>query len=449
MLGCSLIVIAEGIGSRGGILQALAAAAALLVLLRFSTQEGGEKKTNLCSIGFGLSILGVAVFAAGLLILGWSSHRATHTTSDELCGIRQAMAFQSGRATLPLDFFGPYIDPTSVCFARSPDGFFAIQGPGWPAVLAASSVSGISQESVPWMLAGITLFSVGMIGVLGGGFPVAIALMVSLRHNQFFGEISRSYWSHSLAMLCVAVVMLSVIGAQHVSGKRMRMACLCMAGVADGLLILTRPLVGLSIVAWLILSVVLLRRDREGGIKWKDLAVSLVGPLCGGLLYGLFNHFTTGNFFLSGYEYAFGEGHNPGFFRVSPNGVAHTPERAWMLLQHHVRHLLLFVVPSALYFVGAVVLGASVVWSREVGCALLLTLCMWLGAATYWDSSYFVGPRFYYESMVPVTVLVFTALWNTVRTVGKWVPSTKWMRWIEPVGYLLLAWLIFPEPPVH
>jgi hypothetical protein len=391
----------------------------------------------------------VALLAAMFLIRGWSSHRATYTTSDELCGVRQAIAFEHGRATLPLDFFGAHIDPSSVCFARSPNGFFAIQGPGWPAVLAAASVVGIPQERVPWLIAISTLFLVGISGVLMGGLPLAIALMVSLQHNQFFDDISRSYWSHSLSMLCVALIMMSVISAQGASQERARIVCFLSAGIATGLLLLTRPLVGLSALASVGMWGLFLLRGKGRGFAWKVALAFLVGPLCGATLYGLFNHFTTGSFFLSGYEYSFGVGHNPGFFRVSPNGVVHTPARAWMLLRHHVGHVLLFVVPSALYFLVAVVFGVGMAWSRSLVFALWMTLCLWLGAATYWDSSYFVGPRFYYESLVPLTMVVFGALWNSIRLLSGAARLGKEAAWIETLLFLGLVLALLPEPPVR
>lgn len=397
----------------------------------------------------GLSLSIVAMIAVACLISGWSSHRATFVTGDELCSVRQSLAFEKLRVTLPRDFFGPHIDPTGTCFARSARGLFSVQAPGWPAVLAAGKWLGIPAERLPWVLATMTLFVAGSIGALIGSTPLALAIMVSLWHNQFFDAISRSFWSHTLAMLCVALTLLGVIAAHVALTARVRLLWLSFAGVATGLLLLTRPLEGLSVIASVLLSLAFRGpNERKEKIAIMVLAFG-AGPLVGGILYGLFNHFTTGSFFVSGYQYQYGPGHNPGFFNVSPNGLAHTPERAWLLLHHHVRHVLLFVVPGGLYFLVAVIAGMGMAWTRPVGLALLMLICIWLGASTYWASSYFVGPRFYYESMIPLTVVVFGALWNVVRLAESRLALLRRYTWLGPLFYVAMAYLILPNPPLR
>ena len=391
----------------------------------------------------------VVVMSILFCLHGWDTHRAHPRTADELCSLGQARAFTSLSATLPLTAFSKHEDPTNACFARSENGYFSVQGPGWPALLATLRMCGIPQENVPWLIATTTLFLTGLAGLMLAGLPVAIMSMVVLANNQFFDEISRSLWSHSACMLFVTTAIVCMLALTSPQRKNQRLV-LAILGISIGMAMLTRALVGISCGFGVIGALALfISMDNGALLTRRNAMLFAAGPATAFILYGLFNLGTTGSFFLSGYEFVHGAGHNPGLFHVAPNGIAHTPERAWMLLHHHVRHLVQFVLPYRWVFWAVIALSVTIGWNARVA-SIVVTLCaMWLGAATYWDSSYFVGPRFYYESTIPLTLLITMSMWSLTERVSLFIRSPRLAR-IAHVGiFVLVSLLLLPSPPVQ
>ena len=391
----------------------------------------------------------IALVVLFISLRGWQTHSAHRYTTDELCTLRQSTAFESLSATLPLNTFAPHLDPTGACFARSEHGYFSVQAPGWAATMAFTKSVGIPQERLPWILASLTLLIVGIIGVEVGGFLLGAMTIVALSHNQFFDEISRSYWSHSLAMLLTACGVLSLIHL-HTPHTRNLWPPILAVGLISGALLLTRPLLGLSFMAGAAVSIAfsIPRTFSREGLRL--LFLFGVGPLLGGLAYGYFNLSTTGSFFVSGYEYVHGPGHNPGFFHVTPNGIEHSPARAALLLQHHVRLLLRFVVPSLWYFIALLPIACTLGWSPAMRSIALILLSLWLGAGTYWDSSFFFGPRFYYESTIPLTLLVTSAYFTLSKAASNTIPcSPRARRLIASSIFLIVMLVTIPSPPVQ
>ena len=378
---------------------------------------------------------------------GWNGHKAHPLTADELCSLGQARAFKSFSATLPLTAFSKYEDPTNGCFARSDKGYFSVQGPGWPALLATLQMSGISQENIPWLIATTTILLTGIAGLIVSGLPVALMSMVVLANNQFFDEISRSMWSHSACLLFVTMAIVSMLLATSPKTKRQRTA-LSILGVSLGLAMLTRPLVGFSCLTGVMCALTIVRGDTFR-FTYRNLLSLLIGPTLAFFLYGLFNDATTGSFLVSGYEFVHGTGHNPGLFHVAPNGTIHSPERALMLLHHHVRHLVQFVLPYRWTFWAVVAVSVTIGWTPRVA-ALMVVLCaMWFGAATYWDSSYFVGPRFYYESTTLITLLITMGVWSLTEPATFLIRSPR-VASIAHIGiFVLISVLLLPSPPVQ
>jgi hypothetical protein len=384
---------------------------------------------------------------------GWSSHRASATTGDELCMINQARAFAGFSVTLPLDTFGKYIDPTTPCFIKNKEGFYSVQAPGWAAVLAAFRIVGVPDQSVTWLLASVSLFLVGILGLYCGGLAVGAMSILSLAHNQFFDEMSKTLWAHPACMLFLSAALALLVIYPSFSPRYERKFLIAI-GALLGLMVLTRPLTGVSAAVGVFIIVAVRCRGRS--LRWMitSLALLALGPAIAAALYGLFNHLTTGDVWLNGYEVVHGPGHNPGFNRISPAGVAHTPERAVMLLHHHVRHLLQFVVPSPWCFFGALAVLVVRGCERHSIALLLVLITIWLGAATYWSSSYFVGPRFYYESLVPLTVLISVAGWRLVDAVFSFLPLRsyyiqKYRNVLCAVVYVALMIFLLPAPPVR
>jgi hypothetical protein len=382
-------------------------------------------------------------------IVGWSSHKAYVLIDDEQCGIRQSVAFEKYQMTLSRQDFPSWFDPTSPCFARSEKGYFSVQAPGWAAVMALGNSLGVPRERLPWLLASTSLLTVAAVGFVIGGLPLGLGLLIALYSNQFFDSMSRSFWGHTAAMTAVGIVTLCVVLVVNTGSARNKLVLAGVSGGATGVIILTRPLVGISVAIFyglfLLIEALLVKSKRNFCFQ---AGMFLIGPTLAVLLYGLFNQGTTGSFLTSGYEFLYGTGHNPGFNRLSPNGVVHTPARGYLLLRHHVRDLLSFILPSKVHFFGLLALAVGIGWSRSVGYLLVLVLCMWLGAATYWDSSYFVGPRFYYESLVPLLVVMISILWNSIKNLTELV-TPYWYRDVLGIVCFAAALIsIIPSPPL-
>lgn len=391
----------------------------------------------------------IGLLALTVSIAGWRSHAAHRYTADELCALRQSMAFETFSATLPLSTFDPHLDPTGACFARSKFGYFSVQAPGWAATLAGAKKIGVPHERLPWLVASLTLVVVGLIGVqLGGGLLGAMSI-IALSHNQFFDEISRSYWSHSLTMLFTALGILLLVHLPT-SKERNLSTHIFMVGVVSAAILLTRPLVGLSFIVGAAPTIAF---SLPRPLSKETLRLALVfaaGPLLGVLLYGYFNLATTGSFFLSGYEYVHGPGHNPGFFHVAPNGIEHTPARAAMTIHHHVRLLLQFVIPSTWYFIAVLPVAFTIGWSPGLRSVVLVLLALWLGAGTYWDSSFFYGPRFYYESLIPLTLIIVSGYYAGTKALATALPGSPRIKQLIAGGlFVVVTVLMLPTPPVR
>lgn len=391
-----------------------------------------------------LTLLLVSVF---FCLLGWNDHRAHPSTADELCSLNQARAFSSLSATLPLTTFNKHEDPTNTCFTRSERGFFSVQAPGWSALLAALTTCGIPRENAPWLIASTTLFLTGVAGFLIAGLPVALMSMVFLANNQFFDEMSRTLWSHPACLLFVTMGVVSTLIAISPETKRQRLT-LSIVGVSLGLAMLTRPLVGVSCLVGVVGSLTLVSENRKLLTRRHMVALG-AGPSVAFILYGLFNLATTEDFFLNGYEFMYGPWHNPGFYQLAPDGAVHTPERAWMLLRHHVRHLVQFSLPYLWLLWVVVATSVTIGWNRKVA-SLIITLCaMWLGAATYWCSSYLVGPRFYYESTVPLILLITTSVWSLTHRGVSYISSPRLANAVHVSVFVVISVLLLPSPPVQ
>jgi hypothetical protein len=407
-----------------------------------------DNEDSRCTPDFSSSLL-IGLVTLAVSMWGWQSHTARRYTADELCTLRQSMAFEQSSATLPLSTFDPHLDPTGPCFARSQFGYFSVQAPAWAATLAAAKEIGIPQERVPWLIASFTLLIVGLIGAQLGGALVGAVTIVALSHNQFFDEMSRSYWSHSLTMLLTACGVLLLVRIPR-SAKRPLFTYVLGLGLISGAILLTRPLVGLSFMTGAALAISFFMQRPFSKKTLQSIAIFAVGPLLGVILYGYFNLSTTGSFFLSGYEYIHGPGHNPGFFQVAPNGIEHTPARAASLLHHHVRLLLRFTFPSTWPFIAILPVAFTIGWSPQMRTILLVLVSLWLGASTYWDSSFFYGPRFYYESMIPLTLLAINSYATISRALSYAIPcSPRTRHLIGNSVFVIVALLTLPLSPVQ
>lgn len=393
----------------------------------------------------------ILVIALVIGVHGWNIQKAGIRYADELCGIRQASAFGQFSATLPLNTFGKYVDPTGACFTKSQQGFFSIQAPGWPVGLAFLKAFGIPENSVSWVISTLILAILGLIGFELGNVMLGLALMLMYRNNQFFDQMSASYWSHSLSALFLAGGFWASLTLLKIQSSRKESILLLVTGICAGGLIITRPLPGMGFVAYLLLwRVIVYIEHKQFQLKQVlvDGALLLIGPIIAFLLYGWFNFATTGSFFLSGYEYLYGAGHNPGLYQKSPNGVVFTPLRAYLVLTHHVNTLLPFVVPSQGCFFTILALSLGVLWSRETLRMLLLLICLWGALATYWDSSYFYGPRFYYESMIPLFVFIVWSLYKITELAASFITHEVLRKVFFVVSFISLVIIFWPGQPI-
>lgn len=365
-------------------------------------------------------LLLVSVVVLGFGVIGWQNHKARIHLMDEACGLYQADAFRVMSATIPRSFFPGFGQPPAGCIVESVKGLSAIQAPGFAAFLALSDVSGIPRFRVPWILSVATV----LVGALGccilSGPLAAVCFAVLLFTNPFFDALSRTYLSHTLAaFLLVSGVVCSLIAY---SGDERRQAAMSREGILiqvlrlfwrtlpagiGGLLLLTRPLVGAGFSAYfLALSLCTFISGGRSRQAIVQLFAAFVGPMLGLVLYLIFNRLTTGSFFVTGYEIAFGKEHNPGFSAVTREGIVHTPLRAFVLLTQHTRDLYPFVTSSIVGF--CVLLGgvAAARPSKPLTGLIAAVVVVWAFLALFRDTSYFVGPRYYYESMFLLTLVM-------------------------------------------
>jgi hypothetical protein len=326
-------------------------------------------------------------------------------SGDEYAYVWQASAFAQGRIT-----------------ARSPrpqDAFrlnhigdvdqrrFSKYSPGWPLLLAPGVIAGVPGFVNP-LLAALALAAIYRLGCSWLGRRAAILGTLVTLSTPFFLLNAGSYHSHPSCLFAITALALSLTWAEERGGAQP----LLLAGGSLGLAVLIRPytalLFALPLLAAFAPQLFFVRRHR----------VNLLWFALGGLPFALFlatvNLAVTGAWWTLPWTY-YDASETLGF-----GSVGHT------FLQG-VKTTIRLVAEGVLYtsFVGAILVILS--WNRQFRrrrLVWMLLVAPVIGYMFWWShGGNRYGPRFYFEALLPFTLLAGAGLerlssWPRFRVVA-------------------------------
>ena len=189
------------------------------------------------------------------------------------------------------------------------------------------------------------------------------------------------------------------------------------AGASLGMALNGRPMTALALcVPFAVYALVLLiRRFRKYAFRFSIMLATVLAFV--GILL-LFNYLTNGNPFLFGYIEKYGEGHYPGFGH-SPWGAAHNPDKGLHQNLDNLNALnkYLFEWPIPCLFF-AFLLFASMPKSKW---DYLLMSSFWalsIAYFFYFFQSWYMGPRYMYESSFAAILLTSRGILRTPALVN-------------------------------
>jgi hypothetical protein len=336
---------------------------------------------------------------------------------DEITQAFQARILASGHLWIPTpeppEFFSALlvVNREGRTFAQFP--------PGWPLHLALGYLL-----HAPWLVAplcgGLALLALDqLLRATGEPARTRVAAVTLFAVSPWVAFNTASWMNHAPATFWLLAGLAATFTA---SGRETRRGWLfAVGGLAFGIAFSIRPVDGVAYLipvgVWLGLAL------RTNQIRWQDGALFGAGVAIPVAAFLVFNHITTGDAFLLGYEAQWGAAHRLGFHEA-PWGPPHTVARGWTLISGYYRQLQWAMyespVPALLAPVLAMLLtrrfrAADVV---VLGCVGLLTLAYF----AYWFEADYLGPRYLFP-LAPVI-----ALW-TARLPGLLIErgANRWL----------------------
>lgn len=368
-----------------------------------------------------------ALFAVAAAVTAHLVFAANPHLVDEMAQLLHARAFAAGRLARPApDLPAPFLlTHTWVTDA----GWVSQYPPGQTALFAVGLLAGVEWLVNP-LLGGLTTVFVYLAarGLFGAPTALAAALLWVLSPWVLF--TSASYLNHVGAAAFSAAAWAAFWGP----GRR-RPWHAAAAGLALGLVTITRPLdgiaAGLPLIVW-----IAVRREW----RWVPWIAAGGLPLAAAFCY--VNWRLYGGPFTLGYVVLWGEGHGLGF-HVDPWGNPYTPAVALSNLAVGLRrlhiHLYEWPIPALL---------PLAIWGLAARHRRLSNAIVAVGVAAvpllyffYWHSGEFLGPRLYYPA-APMLVIATARAWRWawVRARRARVGLLRWDAALGTVATALVLW---------
>jgi len=348
---------------------------------------------------------------------------------DEVAFLFQARTYAAGRLVAPAP---PLPEFFSIPFVIVRDGaWFGKYPPGYPLVLALGVLAGR-----PWLVNPLAAgLAVGLTYLLGRRvYDAQTGLLAALllATSPFLLIQAGSFLSH---VVCLAWTLLFLLGFETARRRGSAVAGL-VAGVALGMLLLSRPLtaVGVSLPFLFWAGIASFRRPAQLRVYSPIAGATLAAA---GLLLG-YNWLTTGHPLLFAYElwWPFDRiGFGPG---ISPDG-SHTLQDGWVNTRFNLRELEMYLfgwpwrlslVPVLFALVVALgrvlrasgylgscrvvrAIGEAARWDLALGGLALSLVAVHVA---YWAGGQMYGPRYYFEASGALALLAARGL----RQAGAW-----------------------------
>lgn len=339
---------------------------------------------------------------------------------DEVAYLFQARTYAQGRA-----YFDP--PPTPELFRQflimtHGGKWFSVFPPGWPLVLALGVLAG-----VPWIvnpvLSGIGVLLVYAVVKRVHRSSTALAAALLLATSPLYVTVGATYMAHPLSIVCGLLALLSVLELRTDAGMRWAV----IGGLALGLLFLARPVEAVSVG---VVVLALCFGAFGGRVRAPAFAVAAVVSSAIGSLFLVNNKILTGDalrdpvqmfFDLTFYpgSNSLGFGPTKGNFGWANDILpGHSPLEAAIHLNLNLSIIdteLFGWLGGALVFVAMLALGR-----RERGSWLWIWLIIAVVAPTtlYWYSGADLGPRYWYQALVPFAALTALGIRSLADGIG-------------------------------
>lgn len=361
------------------------------------------------SAAFALGVLGTAFVLTNLLSATVFRHRPF--SADTTCQLQQAELFAQGRvvgdrAQLPSPV-------QSTCLVISERGWYAIQPPGHPFLLMWGVLG-----NAPWIinpllgsLSVLLLYGLGRALYDEATGRLAAVLAVG---SPYVVLMSSEFMNHATALCGFLLCAWQFVRMAQTGRVRSGI----IAGLGLGMVVVTRPLTALGLVAPFLASAVwhAVTRFKTYGRAVLAMAVVVLAFVA---LYGAYNARTTGSPWVSGYEARYGPGHNPGFHQRSA-GRIHTLQRGLDNVLGELNWLQVFAmgwpVPALLLAAAPFLLNRERAGDRLLLASFigLVVAYVFYGGANF----FYFGPRFFYEGLGPLLVLMARGLREGLEAVN-------------------------------
>lgn len=386
------------------------------------------------SLGVGLLLLALCLvaFAAAVHVATNVIDRIPHF-EDEYAFLFQAQTLASGRLLAPLP---PNPEFFWIPFTVQRDGFWFGKYPlGYPLVLAAGVIAG-----QPWLVNPLLAVAcVLLLYALGSRLydrPTALVSAALLVASPLFILQSASFLSHVAALAWTTLFILTFVLARR--GGRFPSAIV--AGMALGMLFLTRPFTAVAIAApFAVWGVVDLARRPGRLARYAVMALAFAPFLLSFLAY---NTLTTGNPLQTAYEsywpydkvgfgpgYGLGEGHTLEMARLNARAMVDMAEAyvfGWPLgLAFWPAAIAAGFAAFSAVRLGYARLRRLGVEPRDAGSLgfdLLLAsvvVSLVLAHFAYWAPGTAYGPRYYFEALGAFVLLSARGLVQLARALAK------------------------------
>ena len=421
ILLCLLLILQNGMGIAGLFLTAFSIGHFLSKKpLRLTFHPKG--RLFLPAVGLVFFALCAAV---SKFVLGGIPH-----VGDGVIQLLQAKIFASGSFTVPapklIEFF---FDPFMVVkegrwFAQYPPGFALMLVPG----LLINH-----PELINPLLAGLTVIFFGLsLKELNLSPWWALLFMLS----PFVCFMSGSFMSHPAAMFWGGLGILLFL-----KSKREKPMFMLLWGISAGFMFSVKPFTALCFNLPLVLFA--LRKK----IGWGIITFA-GGFILGALPYFVNSYFTTGSFFTSGYQAAWGS--SGLFFNNSQWGPPHTPQAGILhlavLMQGLNSRLFELPLPALCGVILWLLFKSKSTWKEWA--VFSAGICGFAGYYFYFYVDMAYGPRFAYSAAFPlllITVLGLKALFRRLRESG-WSKSMAQWSFLGGAVILLCLWAVISLP---
>lgn len=320
---------------------------------------------------------------------------------DSVVQLFQAQIFATGKAWVALPASPEFFATSNVLFDQG--RWYSQYPPGESLLL----VPGVWVDA-PWLvgilLGLLTALVIYRFGTEAFSESTGRITVILLLLCPFFLFMTPSFMNHVPTLLFLALALLFIVRFE----RSHKPSDLCWSALWLGCMFDCRPLCALTAGVVLFLWLARSLADRAHA---RAVVLAIFSGAAAASLFFVYNALTTGSPLLSGYTKLWGAAHGLGF-HTSPWGESHT---AWMGIGKQLVNLSLlnehlFESPVPGCFLIGVYLLLSRSFTRWEQRLVGLFLAFPIAYVFYWHRDSYLGPRFLYCCVLPVTILTARAI---------------------------------------